>query len=42
MDAIVVALAERLRAAEIYTSDIEDIDRLLSAATEWGCQSVFF
>lgn len=42
MDAMVVALAERLQAAEIYTSDVEDIDRLLSAATEWGCQSVLF
>ncbi|MEA2688588.1 MAG: hypothetical protein QOD51_1195, partial [Candidatus Eremiobacteraeota bacterium] len=39
---IVVALAERLRAAQIYTSDIADIERLLAAAVEWDCEAVLF
>jgi predicted nucleic acid-binding protein len=34
MDAFVVALAERSRAHRIYTSDVIDIERLLSAATD--------
>jgi predicted nucleic acid-binding protein len=42
VDAIVVALAERLRAAQIYTSDIADIERLLAAAVEWDCEAVLF
>jgi predicted nucleic acid-binding protein len=40
MDAIVVALAERLRAAEIYTSDVDDIERLLDVAARWHCEAV--
>ena len=40
MDAIVVALAERLRAAQIYTSDVSDIERLLAASTHWHCEAV--
>jgi predicted nucleic acid-binding protein len=40
MDAIVVALAERLRAAQIYTSDVDDIERLLEAASRWHCEAV--
>jgi hypothetical protein len=40
MDAIVVALAERLRAAQIYTSDVNDIERLLNVAARWRCEAV--
>jgi len=40
MDAIVVALAERLHAAQIFTSDIDDIERLLDAAADWHCEVV--
>jgi predicted nucleic acid-binding protein len=39
MDAIIVALAERTSARRIYTSDVVDIERLLSAASDWGCES---
>ena len=40
MDAIVVALAERLRADEIYTSDATDIEKLLSVSTHLGCEVI--
>jgi predicted nucleic acid-binding protein len=40
MDAIVVALAERLRAVQIYTSDVKDIERLLDVASCWDCETV--
>jgi predicted nucleic acid-binding protein len=40
MDAIVVALAERLRASQIYTSDVDDIERLLGVALDWPCDAV--
>jgi predicted nucleic acid-binding protein len=40
MDAIMVALAERLRAAQIYTSDVQDIERLLDVASRWHCEAV--
>jgi predicted nucleic acid-binding protein len=40
MDAIVVALAERLGAAQIITSDIDDIEMLLTAAADWECQAI--
>jgi predicted nucleic acid-binding protein len=40
MDAIVVALAERLRAAQIMTSDINDIENLLIVAADWPCEAV--
>jgi predicted nucleic acid-binding protein len=40
MDAIVVALAERLGAAQIFTSDVDDIEMLLSAAAYWECEAV--
>jgi hypothetical protein len=40
LDAVVVALAERLRSAQIYTSDVEDIERLLYAAAPWHCEAV--
>jgi hypothetical protein len=42
MDAIVVALAERLRAPQIYTSDVDDIERLVSVSSHWGCEAVSF
>ena len=42
MDAIVVALAERFRAEQIYTSDVDDIERLLYAAMQWHCEAVAF
>lgn len=42
MDAIVVALAERLRAAQIYTSDVDDIERLIDVSSHWGCEAVSF
>jgi predicted nucleic acid-binding protein len=40
MDAIVVALAERLRAVQIYTSGVNDIERLLDVAASWYCETV--
>ena len=40
MAAIVVALAERLRAVQIYTSDVNDIERLLDVAAFWHCETV--
>lgn len=42
MDAIVVALAERLRADQIYSSDVDDIERLLDASMHWRCEVVAF
>jgi hypothetical protein len=42
IDAIVVALAERLRAAQIFTSDVSDIELLLGAANGWPCSVVQF
>jgi predicted nucleic acid-binding protein len=42
MDAIVVALAERLRATQIYTSDVRDMERLLAAASAGNCEVVGF
>lgn len=40
MDAIVVALAERLRAAEIYTSDHADIEKLVRNCAHPRCAVV--
>ena len=40
MDAIVVALAERLRAVQIYTSDVKEIEQLLDVAAFWHCETV--
>jgi predicted nucleic acid-binding protein len=40
MDAIVVALAERLQASHIYTSDVDDVETLLLAAADWPCEAV--
>lgn len=37
MDVIVVALAERLRAGEIYTSDIADIEKLVRNSAHPRC-----
>jgi predicted nucleic acid-binding protein len=40
MDAIVVALAERLKAAEIYTSDHGDIEKLVRSCAHPRCAVV--
>ena len=40
MDAIVVALAERLRAVEIYTSDPNDIEKLVRGSSHARCAIV--
>lgn len=40
MDAIVVALAERLRAVEIYTSDHGDIEKLVRSCAHPRCAVV--
>jgi predicted nucleic acid-binding protein len=40
LDALVVALAERVDARQLYTSDPDDIERLLGAAKQWDCEVV--
>jgi hypothetical protein len=42
MDALVVAAAERVRAAFIYTSDVDDIEALLLEAADWPCRVVAY
>jgi predicted nucleic acid-binding protein len=40
MDALVVAVAERLRARQIYTSDTADVESFLRVAARWPCEVV--
>ena len=40
LDALVVAVAERVRATFIYTSDVDDIEALLAEAEDWNCNVV--
>ena len=40
LDALVVALAERIDAQQLYTSDPDDMERLLGAAKQWNCEVV--
>jgi PIN domain-containing protein len=40
LDAIVVAVAEQSQADRIYTSDVGDMELLLSAAQYWECDVV--
>lgn len=40
LDAIVVAVAEHLEADRIYTSDVDDVEMLLTAAADWRCEVV--
>jgi hypothetical protein len=40
MNALVVALAERLRARQIYTSDLDDVESLVRVASRWPCDVV--
>lgn len=40
LDALVVAVAERVCAAFIYTSDVGDLEALLADAEDWDCNVV--
>jgi hypothetical protein len=40
IDALVVALPERLRARQIYTSDLDDVESLVRVASRWLCDAV--
>jgi predicted nucleic acid-binding protein len=40
LDALVVALVERIDARQLYTSDPQDMERLLGVAKQWDCEVV--
>lgn len=40
LDALVVAVAEQIRAAFILTPDVDDIEALLAEADDWHCNVV--
>jgi hypothetical protein len=37
---LVVAVAEHVRAAFIYTSDVDDVEALLAETEDWNCNVV--